>query len=218
MRARPLLPLAALTAASAWCVLLLAVRRYEYGDVGYAGLVWNLALAWVPLLLALVLVAAYRRGLPRLHLVAVGAAWLLFLPNAPYVLTDFVHLGNDHRLFDTVIIGSFAFTSLMLGLGSLLLVQLVVTRAAGAAVGWLFAVAALFLASVGIYLGRVERLNSWDLLQRPRLLASLAHAFVRAPLEHQYVIGFVLGVGVLLTLVYVGLYGFASLAASARRE
>ena len=97
------------------------------------------------------------RGARRLELAAARAGWLLFLPNAPYVLTDFVHLGASHRLYDSLLIASFAFTSLALGFASLLLVQLVVTRAAGALFGWPTAVGSLFAASVGIYLGRVQR-------------------------------------------------------------
>jgi uncharacterized membrane protein len=218
MRARTLLPLVALALASVWCVALLAVRKHAYGAAEYKGLVWNLALAWVPLVLALLLVLAYRRRMSWLHLSALGGAWLLFLPNAPYVITDFVHLGEEHRLFDTVIIGSFALTSLALGFGSLLLVQLVVTRAAGAAVGWLLALASLFLSSVGIYLGRVERLNSWDLVQRPRLVGSLLRAGLENPFGHHYLVGFVLSVCGLLTLVYLGLIGFATMAAGFRRD
>jgi len=47
-----LVSLGALVGASAWCVLLLIVRQHEYGAAGYPYLVWNLTLAWVPLLLA----------------------------------------------------------------------------------------------------------------------------------------------------------------------
>jgi uncharacterized membrane protein len=218
MRVRAILPLAALAMASAWCVGLLVVRKEVFGAAEYAGLVWNLTLAWVPLVLALLLVAAYRRRLSSLHLLALGALWLLFLPNAPYVITDFVHLGEEHRLLDTVIIGSFALTSLAVGFGSLLLVQLVVTRAAGAAAGWLVALASLFLSSVGIYLGRVQRLNSWDLVTRPRFVGALVRTGLEDPLGHRYLIGFVFSVCALLTLVYLGLVGFASIAAGVRRD
>ena len=55
MRSRALLPVSALLAASAWCLVLLGVRRHEYGAAGYHYLAWNLTLAWVPLVLALVL-------------------------------------------------------------------------------------------------------------------------------------------------------------------
>jgi uncharacterized membrane protein len=218
MRSRAILPVAALLAASAWCVLLIAVRKHEYGAAGYPYLVWNLTLAWIPLLVALVLLAAYKRGARRLELLAVGAVWLLFLPNAPYVLTDLIHLGQQHRLFDSVILGSFAFTALALGFASLLLVQVVVTRLAGAALGWTVAVGSLFASSVGIYLGRVQRLNSWDVVQRPRTLWTLARLRLDDPFGNRYLIGFVLALCGFLTLAYLGLYGFTALAAAVTRD
>ena len=218
MRSRALLPVAALLAASAWCVLLIAVRRHEFGAAGYPYLIWNLVLAWIPLVLALLLLAAYKRRAHWFELVAVGSAWLLFLPNAPYVLTDFVHLGNTHKLFDTIILGSFAFTALALGFASVLLVQAVVTRSAGATLGWAVAVGSLFASSIGIYLGRVQRLNSWDVIQRPRTLWTIARLRLDDPFGNRYLIGFVLALCGLLTLLYAGLYGFTSLAAAAGRE
>jgi uncharacterized membrane protein len=218
VRSRTTLPLAALVAASVWCVALLEVRKHEYGAAGYRYLVWNLTLAWIPLLVALLLVAAYRHRASWVGLLTLGVVWLVFLPNAPYVLTDFVHLDDQHRLFDTVIIASFAFTSLALGFASLLLVQLVVTRAAGALAGWLLVVGALFASSVGIYLGRVLRLNSWDVLWRPRLVGAIARGRLDDPLGNRYLLGFVAALCGFLMLAYLGLYGFAALASAVRRD
>jgi uncharacterized membrane protein len=216
MRSRVLLAYGALIAASAWCGVLLAVRKVEFGYFVYAGLVWNLVLAWVPLVLASLLVVSYRRGRSRVELFAVGFAWLIFLPNAPYVLTDFVHLTPDHRVYDSLLIASFAVTSLVLGFASLLLVQLVVTRVAGAAVGWLTAVASLFVASTGIYLGRVHRVNSWDVVHRPGRLWELARVRIDNPLGNPHLIGYVVLFGGFLTLAYVGLYGLSALVGSQR--
>lgn len=218
MRSRAILPVAALLAASAWCVLLLVVRKAEFGAALHPYLVWNLALAWIPLVLAMVLVASYRRRHSAVELIAIGAAWLLFLPNAPYVLTDFIHLGEAHRLYDTILIGSFAFTALAVGFASLLLVQLVVTRAAGALLGWTIALGALFFASIGIYLGRVLRFNSWDAIRRPHLLVDLTLGRLSDPLGNPQLIGFVIAICGFLTLAYVGFYGFTALAATVRRD
>ena len=218
MRSRVLLPLAALAAASAWCVVLLAVRRHEFGYSGYPYLVWNLALAWIPLVLAVLLVRSYARRRSPVELFAVGAAWLVFLPNAPYVLTDFIHLGERHRLFDTLLIASFAFTSLALGFASLLLVQLVVTRAAGAMIGWATALASLFAASVGIYLGRVLRFNSWDVVHRPGRLWEISTARLADPFGNRYLIVFVFGLSGFLTIAYLGMVGFTALVGAAQRR
>jgi uncharacterized membrane protein len=218
MRSRAILPVAALLAASAWCVVLLVVRAHEFGAVGYPYLVWNLVLAWIPLVLAILLVASYARRHAAVELIAVGAGWLLFLPNAPYLLTDFIHLGQSHRLYDTILIGSFAFTGLALGFASLLLVQLVVTRAAGALLGWATALGALFFASVGIYLGRVLRFNSWDAIKRPHLLWDLTLVRLGDPFGNPQLIGFVIALCGFLTLGYIGFYGFTALAATVRRD
>ncbi len=218
MRSRLWLPVAALLGASAWCVVLLVVGRGAFGALGNRYLVWNLFLAWVPLLLALLLVEAYRRRHTRAELLALGGAWLVFLPNAPYVLTDFIHLGERHRLFQSLVLASFAFTALALGFASLLLVQLVVARAAGHVAGWSLALSAIFLASIGIYLGRVRRLNSWDVVSRPRLVVWTIRERLHDPFGNPHLLLFVLAFCGFLTLAYVGLYGIAALAASVRRD
>ena len=218
MRARVLISFGALAAASVWCVLLLVIRRHEFGATGYPYLAWNLVLAWIPLLLAVLLVVTYARSRSTVELLAVGATWLVFLPNAPYVLTDFVHLGTEHRLFDTIVIGSFALTALALGFVSLVLVQLVLTRAAGPLIGWLTAIGSLFAASFGIYLGRVLRFNSWDVISRPHRLLELAKLRLDDPIGNRYLIGFTLALGGVLVLAYLGLYGFTMLVSSTRRD
>jgi uncharacterized membrane protein len=218
MRSRLALPLFALLAASAWCVVLLLVRKHEFGFFGHPYLVWNLTLAWIPLLLAILLLASYARRRSTVELIAIGAAWLLFLPNAPYVLTDFIHLGEAHRMYDTILIGSFAFTALALGFASLVLVQLVVTRAAGALLGWVAALGAIFTASIGIYLGRFLRFNSWDAIQRPHQLAELARLRIADPFGNPHLIEFVVAFCGFLTLTYVVFYGFTALGTSVRRD
>jgi uncharacterized membrane protein len=218
MRKRIVLPVSAFAAASVWCVVLLAVREHEFGASGYPFLVWNLTLAWIPLALAGLLAYAYARGRSTAELAVVGGAWLLFLPNAPYVLTDFVNLNGDHPLFDALVIGSFAVTALALGFASLLLVQLVVTRLAGALAGWVTVVVSLFAAAVGIYLGRVLRFNSWDVVQRPHALLVVARDRLDDPFGNRYLIGYVLLLGGFLVLAYAGLYGMSALGTAVRRE
>jgi uncharacterized membrane protein len=137
--------------------------------------VWNLILAWVPLLSAL---CAYRlagRRPVRWWLLALCAGlWFFFFPNAPYIVTDFLHLKGRPPVppwFDIVMMMSFAWTGLLLGYLSLLLMQETVRIRCGAVLGWTFAVAMLALSSFGIYLGRFARWNSWDVIARPHGLA-----------------------------------------------
>ena len=108
-----LVVLAGLGVASALCLGLELVREHRYGAYDFRFLIWNLILAWIPLLLALIVYDRYRRGRSVLVLAPALVLWLLFLPNAPYIVTDFVHLsaGSPSPLWlDGVEFSAFAWT------------------------------------------------------------------------------------------------------------
>ena len=107
--------------------------------VHYWFLMWNLALAWVPFVFAGVAytLASARRAVLYVLIVAAALVWLVFFPNAPYILTDFLHLGSMGDIvpgwYDVLMLFWFAWTGLMLGVVSLYLMQDIVTRAFGGA-------------------------------------------------------------------------------------
>lgn len=176
---------ARLTAAAAFPVLLVAARSLYVGQITGTFLLWNLFLAWLPLLFAALALIVARRS-PRLAL-APGLAWLLFLPNAPYLVTDLMHVTRDGRvpvLFDTVMLFSFALCGLALGLVSLRWMQRLVADRWGRLGGWLFAGTALSAAGFGIYLGRYVRWNSWDLLTQPSPLLRDILGRLANPIDH----------------------------------
>jgi uncharacterized membrane protein len=162
--------LALLVLASLACVAMVGAGVDDAWEYKTSFLVWNLFLAWLPFVFALAVYDGYRRGRGAVYLTTFGALWLLFLPNAPYILTDFVHLRDPVVTvlwWDATLIGAFALTGLLLGLGSLFLVQAVVTAARGPVAGWITGLGALLLSSVGIYLGRFLGVNSWDAVVDP---------------------------------------------------
>jgi uncharacterized membrane protein len=173
-----LLVLAGLGLASALAVVLELYRQHHYGDASFRFLLWNLMLAWIPLVIALAVYDSYRRGVRLALLAPAIAVWLLFLPNAPYIVTDFIHLsaaGRTPLWFDAVVISAFAWTGLLLGLASLYLLHAVARHRFGSAVGWAGVLTVLALTSAGVYLGRFLQWNSWDLLVRPgQRLAEIA--------------------------------------------
>jgi uncharacterized membrane protein len=181
MAGRRALAIVALLAASALCVAAVEIRTQETGDAYYRFLVWNLVLAWVPLAIA---VAAYARARTRIDVVVAVllVPWLLFFPNAPYLLTDFIHLGEGPAplWYDALMLSAFAWTGLLLGFASLYLVQLILRRAFGATVGWIGVLAALGLGSVGVYVGRFIRFNSWDALLHPLRVAEVVNDHLTA--------------------------------------
>jgi uncharacterized membrane protein len=220
MRDRRTLTILALVAASALCVATVEFRIHETGDGYYRFLVWNLILAWVPFALAL---AAYDRARRRIDgvVVALAVLWLLFFPNAPYVLTDFVHLRRDAPApvwYDALMLSAFAWTALLLGFASLYLMQSVARRVVGLAWSWVGVAAVLALASFGVYLGRFVRFNSWDALVRPGRVARVITKEIQNPLAHPRMIGVLLVLTGFLLVGYAVVYTFAGLRLQLERE
>lgn len=163
-----------LIASSALSYILFWVRSMHVGAPIYFFLNWNLFLAWLPLFAATAawgLQGSAQR--PRLYVLPLLALWLLFLPNAPYILTDLMHLKQHPGVpiwYDTIMLLTYAWNGLMVGFVSLWVVQGLLTRWFGYAAGWLGALVSLALAAVGIYLGRFERWNSWDVFTNPQAI------------------------------------------------
>ncbi len=176
----------ALAVASFGCLLMLVLRVLATGGFRYAFLPWNLFLAWIPYLLSLALrrLASRSAAGSGIGLLAalLGLAWLFFYPNAPYILTDFIHvIGGRQALearppliteksllwYDVVLNSSFAFVGHFTGLISLLILHRLILARWGSRWGWAFVLVAVALGGYGIYIGRFERLNSWDILRVP---------------------------------------------------
>jgi uncharacterized membrane protein len=204
---------AALMLGSLGCCALVFVRNVHTGNPNFRYLIWNLFLAWIPFVLAIVFYDGHRRGMRTAGLVALGVLWLLFFPNAPYIATDFIHLHRDPLAplwFDAVTIAAFAAVGVLLGLGSLYLVQSVVRKELGTRLAWAVAAAALALGSVGIYLGRFVRLNTWDLLTSPQYVLALVRLRLSDPLGNPKLLAVVVASTALLGAAYVIVYVFAT--------
>lgn len=161
-----------LNAACVMCIGLVAAR-VAYSDTDrHTGLIWNLFLAWIPFILAYIAHAvSWRRIWVYLVLPFIAFVWLIFFPNAPYMLTDLQDLarraGDAPLWYDVIIVVWCSWTGMLLGVISLYLMQDIVTRTFRRFAGWAFVFIISGLSSFGIYIGRFVRLNSWDILQNP---------------------------------------------------
>jgi len=210
---RRLATILGLFAASLFCIALVLVRNVHSGDVNFRYLIWNLFLAWIPFVLAIFVYDRWRRRRRGVLVFGLGVLWLLFFPNAPYIATDFVHLEQDPGApywYDAVMIAAFAWMGVLLGFASLYLMQTVVRQWRGAVAGWIFAFTAIGLGSLGIYLGRFLRLNSWDAVDHPSVLPRILHAVARDPFRYQEAIAVTVLVTVALSVAYFLLYSFAA--------
>jgi uncharacterized membrane protein len=155
------------------CILLVAARVAYTDSTRHTGLIWNLFLAWIPFILASFAHAiSWKRIWVYLIIPVIAFLWLLFFPNAPYMLTDLQDLARSGGVgaplwYDVIIVVWCSWTGMLLGVISLYLMQDIVTRTFRRAAGWIFVFVISGLASFGIYIGRFVRLNSWDILQNP---------------------------------------------------
>jgi uncharacterized membrane protein len=124
-------------------------------------------------------------------------------PNAPYLLTDLIHLGPRPHVPLWYLLAMLLFcagTGTLLGYLSLIEVHAVVARRKGPVVGWAVALGSLLACAGGIYVGRFLRWNSWDSLTRPWSLASdIARQFlVDTPHPHPVPVTLIYGGGLIL--------------------
>ena len=205
-----------LITASLISLVLARVHTRVSGTNVYSFLVFNLGLAWIPFIAALAAYASMRNRITFFLIAPISIlVWLIFFPNAAYLLTDFQHLASfnsDTPLwFDVLILIWFAWTGLLLGISSLYLIQEIVTRTFNTGVGWVFAVVATSLSSLGVYLGRFLRWNSWDILQDPLPIAKDMYGIVRHPIENLPTYVFTILFTLLFLFIYITIHLFAKI-------
>jgi uncharacterized membrane protein len=200
-----------LCAASAICISLVAARITYSVSNRYVNLVWNLFLAWIPFVLAyLAYIFSWRRSLMILVIPTFAFLWLIFFPNAPYILTDLQHLSQGSNSvplwYDVIMLIWFSWTGMLLGIVSLNLMQEIIKRQIGRWAGWVFVFMVAGLSSVGLYVGRFIRLNSWDVLKNPGEFALNISEWLSDPSLRS--LGFISLYTLFFIFIYLTLYAF----------
>ena len=151
------------------------------GTYSFMFLIWNLFLAWIPYWISLSIEKITRLTGSRLIVGTMLLCWLLFFPNAPYIVTDLLHLKSRSPIpkwYDMMVLVSFAWTGLMLGFLSLYEIQLFLKKRLHDNLVWMLTISAIILCAFGIYLGRFLRWNSWDVITNPSsLLQDITESF-----------------------------------------
>jgi uncharacterized membrane protein len=197
-------------------VALVAARNYVGGNHFFRFLIWNLFLAFIPYLVSSWLIY-YTNN--RKNILVIGGAtalWLLFFPNAPYILTDLFHLRPRTEApywYDLLLILSFAWNGLILAYVSLAQMQQIFSKIFNKMVSWLFVITSLCLSAFGIYLGRYLRWNSWDIITNPQGLAfDILDRFIH-PFAHGRTWYMTLGFSAFLIVGYFTIKQLGKLAA-----
>ena len=186
---------------------IFAGRVYLSRTWTYRFLVWNLLLAWVPYGCSF-WIAYLRQRHPRRwwYLVIPAGLWIIFFPNAPYILTDLWHLQARPPVpiwYDLGMIIAFAWTGCFLAIVSLRVMQTLVKAQVGWLASWVFVIATLGLSGLGIYMGRFLRWNSWDLVLHPRSILADVTAWLVHPRGHLQMYGFTLLFTAVLLVCYL---------------
>lgn len=194
--------------------MVISVGLYVYGyfkyDLEFEYLIWNLFLAAIPLALALRLVHVLRsKRWSDWGPIGWTLAWLLFLPNSFYMISDFIHLREvpeSSILYVAVLFASFIYLGVFLGFCSLTLIHHELRRrlSGRAAAAWVTTI--LLCCSFAIYIGRDLRWNSWDVVFSPAgLLFDISDRLLRPddyPMMFVTVISFFALLGGLYAVVW----------------
>ncbi|MBN2893197.1 MAG: DUF1361 domain-containing protein [Bacteroidales bacterium] len=181
--------------------------RFVYTDTKvFLFLNWNLFLAFIPWALTSLVIIKPKFQKSRLTLIVLLGSWLLFFPNAPYILTDLFHLRLKSSMpiwFDLILILSFAWTGLLFGFLSLWDFEKLLRNFMKRTYVIIISAVLLFIGSFGIYVGRFLRWNSWDILTEPfKLMYDIGDRFIN-PFEHPRTWGMTIFMGLFLNMIYL---------------
>lgn len=188
---------------SAYAISLLIFRAWLTDSTSYRFLIWNLFLAYIPFLISQQMVRQ-RQRLTK-FMFAFGT-WLLFLPNAPYIITDIFHLTNRTFVplwFDLLLIFSFAMNGMLLFFISTYQMHSILIKRFSYSIAWIISSGIMFLTGFGIYLGRFLRFNSWDVLSNPMpLFLNIVDRFTD-PFAHLKTWGFTISYGLFFLIGFL---------------
>ena len=182
-------------------------RVYLARQVRFTFLIWNLFLAWLPYTFALAASAIHQvRPNWCFALLIPSGLWLLFLPNAFYIVTDFIHL-TKHPLipiwYDAGLLAITSWTGIFLAVVSLFTMQRIIRGYLGNLLSWGFSLLVILLNGYGVYLGRFLRWNSWDVFFDPIEILSYSYTLLRNPMDSKDVIGFIVMYTSLFLVTYL---------------
>jgi len=187
-------------------IVLLSTRVIVTTYDTYIFLVWNLFLAFVPYAISNWLQHNIAAIKSKWKLTAAIIAWLLFIPNSFYIITDLFHLEeivSAPKWFDLLLLLSFAWNGLLLGIISLRQMETILEQVSGKSFSLLIIFAVMWLNAYGIYIGRFLRYNSWDVLAQPFSLCGDLLEMLIHPFHNKMEWGMIFCYAVFMTLLYI---------------
>jgi uncharacterized membrane protein len=186
--------------------ILLCARLAATGLLTYVFLLWNLFLAFIPYIISYWLCNNIHVIKNKLKLIGIIGAWLLFVPNSFYLITDLFHLARNHsapKWFDLLLLLSFALNGIFFGVLSMQKMEAVLHKVSGKRFSLFIIFVVMCLNSYGIYLGRFLRYNSWDIVAQPFSLFGEMLEMLLHPFNNKMEWGMIFCYAVFMTLLYI---------------
>lgn len=185
-------------------VAIVLLRVLYTGVPTFLFLIWNLFLAWIPYLITKTMMCRIDWLEGNMRFATGFAVWLLFIPNSFYIITDLFHLEERGvpLWFDLVLIFSFAWNGLMLGVHSIQRMEFMIRLQWNISSEWIFVIPVMALNALGIYIGRYLRYNSWDVITNPWSLSEDMLFLVVHPFRNRFDWSMIACYSILLSIVY----------------
>ena len=181
---------------------LLFIRILFTKELTYGFFPWNTILAIVPLLFSRKLT---DKDEWNKYTIGLLSGWLLFFPNAPYIITDLFHFSKDPGVpywFDLVLVVSGTWNGMLLGFLSLMQVERFLLKKLSVKWTGLIIALCILLCGYGIYLGRYLRYNSWDILTNPIELLSAIANHILSPFDNSRIWAFTIVFSMMFGIIY----------------
>ncbi len=196
--------------SSLLAVAFFAVRALWSDSFLHKFLMWNLFLAWIPFLCGMGMAVLYKRRAAAWQYIVPLIVWLLFFPNAAYLVTDLYNLTDMPPVpfwYDVGFFATLAWTGLLLAVAALQIVQRMVKQSFGVIWSWIVVMIVVGLNGVGIYLGRFLRWNSWDVITDPFAIVQDAIMPFLHPIAYRQPVAIIIVFSAMLFVFYVSVRG-----------
>jgi uncharacterized membrane protein len=184
---------------------LQALRILYTGQLLFSFLVWNLILAFIPYIISSKM-ATWTRQKNKRKVLTWGFAWLLFIPNSFYIITDLFHLDMNINVplwYDLALLLAFAWNGLLFGIVSVRQMEKAFETWFNKKFDLLFILPVMFLNGLGVYIGRYLRFNSWDVITNPlQLTSDIIYLFLH-PIRNRFDWSMIICYTLLMTIIYV---------------
>jgi uncharacterized membrane protein len=205
--------------------ILVSIPLYLHtNEMLYINMIWNVILAFLPLLFANLLLHRFKKLRLILKPILV-VLWLAFFPNAPYMVTDFIHISGygfylnqeeySQLILSTnmtlwiriVYIGIGMLMGTLSGLLSLRIVHQILRQKFDSLFSWFILLIVFLFTGYGIFLGRFLRLNSWNIVHPHQLLLKIASSASIFSVKFTILYAFFVGVIYLVFCIFCPIGG-----------